>query len=140
MTATEPVLVDNTPPDPIQPSLAGGEGWRTTNEFDVRWTNSAAQHAPIVAAHWEACSTERCVRGSRRAANVSALSGLSFPVAGDYTARVWLEDAAGNQRSQSAISTVQMRYDPVAPSVTFEPPDPAIPSVSPSPRATSTPA
>ena len=126
-TISRTVRVDNTPPDPIQPTLAGGEGWRTTNEFDVRWTNSEAQHAPIVAAHWEACSTERCVGGSRRAANVSALSGLSFPVAGDYTARVWLEDAAGNQRSQSAISTVQMRYDPVAPSVTFEPPDPTDP-------------
>ena len=93
----------------------------------MRWANNEAQHAPIVAAHWEACSAERCVRGSRRAANVAALSGLSFPVAGDYTARVWLEDAAGNQRSQSAISTVQMRYDPIAPSVTFEPPDPSDP-------------
>ena len=67
------------------------------------------------------------MRGSRRAPNVSTLSGLSFPVAGDYTTRVWLEDAAGNQRSQSAISTVQMRYDPIAPSVTFEPADPSDP-------------
>ena len=127
VTATKPVLVDNTPPDPIQPSIVDGEAWRPTNDFDVRWNNSAAQHAPIVAAHWEACSAERCVRGTRRAANVAALGGLTVPVPGDYTARVWLEDAAGNSRGESAISTVHMRYDPLGPNLTFEPSDPGDP-------------
>ncbi len=107
-------------------SLAARAGGRRTSSTCVGPTARPNTHPSSRRTGRRARLSAACAAaGARRTCPL--LSGLSFPVAGDYTARVWLEDAAGNQRSQSAISTVQMRYDPIAPSVTFEPPDPSDP-------------
>lgn len=126
-TANRTVRVDNTPPDPVAPSLMGGEGWRTTNDFGMSWVNSTGQHAPITAAGWELCSEGRCVEGSRQESGIEEIRNLAVPRPGDHTARIWLEDAAGNSRREAAIAAVHMRFDPVAPGLTFESPDPADP-------------
>ncbi len=121
------VRVDNTPPDPVQPIVAGGEAWRSTNDFDLRWSNPPGQHAPIVAANWEACAEGVCQGGREGGDNVRGIQNLSVRNPGDHIARVWLEDAAGNSRQASAIAAVHLRYDPVDPSLSFEPDDPADP-------------
>ncbi|TMM11950.1 MAG: hypothetical protein E6G00_04300, partial [Actinobacteria bacterium] len=56
---------DNTPPDmPADVAVQGGENWRSSNGFHLRWTNPASA-APISSAHYELCNTETstCVTG-----------------------------------------------------------------------------
>ena len=105
---------DNHAPAPIADlSVTGGEGTRSTNSFDVRWSEPPGQAAPIVAAHLRLCDANGeppCVT-DRRAVASNALTGLSVPGRGDYALRVWLEDAAGNVDSTSVSNAVQLRFD-----------------------------
>ena len=39
-------LVDNTPPDPVVPEVAGGGDWRRTNDFSVSWTDHPIVQRP----------------------------------------------------------------------------------------------
>jgi hypothetical protein len=53
---------------------------------------------------------------------------LSVPAPGDYTLQVWLEDEAGNQSyALTASDPMHLRFDPDAPVLAFEAPDPADP-------------
>src|SRR5215218_7774627 len=36
---TRDVYIDNTPPDPVLPEVAGGTAWRRANGFSISWTN-----------------------------------------------------------------------------------------------------
>jgi hypothetical protein len=123
------VYVDNTPPDPIVPEIAGGTGWRRSNGFGVAWVNPPNTAAPVVSAHWKICTSDgTCpAKGERKEKDVSALADLRAPAPGEYRLHVWLEDAAGNQREANAVVSVPLRFDPDPPEVAFLPPDPADP-------------
>src|SRR3954452_11133339 len=76
------VKIDNTPPDPPQNlTLDGGDGWRSTNAFSVRWTNAPQANAPIAGAEWQMCPAggAPCVRGSKDGSGITSLAGLSVP-------------------------------------------------------------
>src|SRR3954454_24330552 len=95
--ATRPVLIDNhAPAEPAHPSVDGGEGWHTTDDFGVQWTNPASA-APITRAFYEICRPGGvgCVTGEQTGDDTSRLAGLHVGQPGDYTIRVWLADAGG---------------------------------------------
>jgi hypothetical protein len=123
------VYVDNTSPDPIVPLVAGGTGWRRTNGFDVSWTNGPNNAAPITSAHWKLCRADGTCpsRGTGTGVGIHELRNLLVPAPGEYRLRVWLEDAAGNQREANAAVSVPVRFDPDPPELAFLPLDPADP-------------
>src|SRR3954468_9884376 len=114
--AVRTVLIDNhAPAEPSHPSVDGGEGWHTTDDFAVHWTNPASA-APITRALYEICRPggAGCVSGEQTGNDISQLSGLHVAQPGDYTIRVWLADAAGNL-SDAKSSPLHLKFDNVPP-------------------------
>jgi hypothetical protein len=121
-TGSRQFLVDNNPPaHPRAVTLAGDEGWRRTNDFDVAWENpDQGQASPIAGAVWRLSGGLGFDTGVRFAAGRDrhALADLSVPAAGSYSLQLWLRDEAGNEASGSAV-TVPLRFDDVRPQVAF---------------------
>src|SRR4051812_33300415 len=116
-TAVRTVLLDNhAPAEPSHPSVDGGEGWHTADDFTVNWSNPASA-APITRAHYEICRPGggvACVSGEQTGNDISHLSGLHVGQPGDYTIRIWLADAAGNV-SDAKSSPLHLKFDNVPP-------------------------
>lgn len=111
------VLVDNHAPAPVSDMhVEGGEGWRAQNGFSVAWRNPQGQVAPIVAAQVEVCRATGggCFSGRFTGYDISRVDGLRPPV-GDWTVRVYLEDAAGNGSRDALSVPVHLRFDDTAP-------------------------
>jgi hypothetical protein len=134
-TSARRILVDNTAPvGPLDPRVVGGDGWRQTNSFAVAWSNpSQADFSPVTSANYAICPASNsvddlsgCATGSRSGSDISAVTGLRVPTPGDWVARVWLRDAAGNTDERSARS-LHLRYDPDAPAVSMLSRDPSDP-------------
>jgi hypothetical protein len=98
------ITVDNTPPArPLKLRVWRAKGSSPTSPTpQLAWTNPSGQLAPIAAARWSLCrhGTSKCVVGRRRV-HAGAAKGrtgsLGPPLRdGKWTARLWLEDAAGN--------------------------------------------
>ncbi len=125
---TRDVLVDNTAPEPPRGlSVAGGGDWRATNRFSVAWRNAPQDDvSPIAAAEYELCRAgvapgdPSCVRGNQSAAGIEELEAIAVPGAGEWTLRVWLRDAAGNQSSDRAVAPVALRLDDQGPVLAVE--------------------
>jgi hypothetical protein len=121
------VYVDNHAPGQVSGFTNwAGEGWRAQNRFTLTWANPGGQVAPIVAARYRLCAVglgclpdQRVVR-----ADISRLDGFAVPWAGDWTLRLWLEDAAGNSSVETRSAPVALRFDDLPPRASFEPPDP----------------
>ena len=127
------VQLDNTAPAPPQ-SLAvdGGDGWRAANSFNVTWTNPASDGgAPIAGAAYRVCAAAggSCVAGVKAGDGLTSLSGVQVPGPGDWTLQVWLRDAAGNEDSTHSAPLVHLRYDAVAPELSFDPPNASDPTL-----------
>src|SRR3954447_1911609 len=131
--ASRDILVDNTPPaQPQGLTLVGGEGWRGTNGFDLRWTDPPETGvAPIAGVEYELCSASggSCTRGSKDGANIAALDGVRVPSAGDWTLRLWLRDAAGNKDASTAAAPLHLRFDDDPPQVSLAPLDASDPTL-----------
>lgn len=127
------VRIDNTAPAaPVDPTVDRGEGWRETNAFTVRWTNPSQNAAPITGADYRLCPVRgapaQCVSGGRTGANLSELKDLAVPRAGDWTLKVWLRDAAGNAREETAAPPLTLGYDPDPPTLALRAQDPEDPA------------
>jgi hypothetical protein len=120
--APSTVLIDNNPPAHLrEAALAGGEGWRRANDFDLGWVNPEQGRAsPIGGASWRIAGSAGYDSGVRFAPgrNLTALRDLRVPGPGVYSLQVWLRDEAGNESPSTAIS-VPLRFDDVAPGVAF---------------------
>ncbi|HEU4737016.1 MAG TPA: Ig-like domain repeat protein, partial [Solirubrobacterales bacterium] len=118
------ILVDNNPPaHPRALALAGGDGWRRTNDFDPSWSNpDQGPASPIGGAFWRITGPAGYDSGAKFAAarDLHALQNLFVPRAGVYSLSVWLRDEAGNETASSAAS-LPLRFDDVPPGVAFEP-------------------
>jgi hypothetical protein len=134
-STTRQVAVDNTAPTgPLDIEAIGGEGWRSGNEFAIRWLNpSQTNTAPITGAGWAICPAanapdngSNCAVGSLDGSDMDSLGSLAVPSPGDWVARVWLIDSAGNADPKSA-RTVHLRWDPASPDVEILSADPADP-------------
>lgn len=118
------VRIDNTPPGAVPVSVEGGEAWRNRDSFTLGWQNPPeADRAPIVAADWSICRVGggECETGTASGPGVSAVDGLTVPGPGEWEARVWRRDAAGNVQPQNASVQVRLRFDPEPPELGFEP-------------------
>jgi hypothetical protein len=121
-TPPRTVHIDNNPPaHPRAVTLAGGEGWRRTNRFDLSWENpDQGVASPIFGAFWRLAGSAGFDTGVRFATGRDrrSLANLSVPAAGAYSLQVWLRDEAGNESPASAV-TVPLRLDDVRPTVGF---------------------
>jgi hypothetical protein len=115
-TAPQTIHVDNHAPDaPTGIAVAGGDGWRQTNAFDVTWTNpDQGAASPVAKVHYRLCGPGGC-QAEQVVDGAEALRSLSVPGTGDWALSVWLEDAAGNVDPAKA-AVVHLRYgtDPAA--------------------------
>jgi hypothetical protein len=121
-TGDHTVLIDNNPPaHPRSPALAGGDGWRRTNDFDLNWENpDQGPASPIAGANWRVSAAGGYDTGAKFAAgrNRTSLADLAVPGAGAYSLQLWLRDEAGNESPGTAV-TVPLRFDDVRPQVAF---------------------
>lgn len=110
---------DHTPPEaPRDLTVDGGEGWRTTNAFTVRWTNPPNQQSPIYKAHWKICranNPDKCRTGNQHRRRLHRMDLHVFDQ-GDFTLVVWLEDRRGNGTPKNASQPVHLRYSKHPPS------------------------
>jgi hypothetical protein len=127
------ILIDNTAPDaPQNVSVDGGDGWRSTNDFTVRWTApTSGTGAPMAAAVWDLCPATgtRCTHGEQSGDKLDKVEHLTLPAPGDYTLKLWLKDQAGNQDPRLSAPVVHLRYDDASPELAFEPIDPHDPTL-----------
>lgn len=117
------VAVDNNPPaHPRNLALAGGEGWRRLNDFDLGWANpDQGAASPIGGAAWR-------IRGGgfdtgikfTPGRGLSALANRTVPAPGAYAIEIWLRDEAGNEAPSTAVS-LPLRFDNLPPMAAFEP-------------------
>ncbi|HYG95505.1 MAG TPA: hypothetical protein VD741_00225 [Solirubrobacterales bacterium] len=121
-TAGRTVLIDNNPPaHPKAVGLAGADGWRRTNDFDLAWENpDQGPASPIAGAAWRLVGTAGYDTGARFAAGRDrrSLANLTVPGSGSYALQLWLRDEAGNEAPGSAV-TVPLRFDDVRPGLGF---------------------
>lgn len=118
------VRIDRTAPERITAVVDGGEGWRNRPDFAVLGAGEAGGHdrAPIAAAHQRLCraGARDCVDGERTGGDISPLR-VQVPAPGEWSLQLWQRDAAGNSSAATPSEPVSLRYDPVAPSLAFEP-------------------
>ncbi len=112
----ETVKVDTiAPSSPQGLSIVGGEDWRRDNRFDLSWANPAQPNAPIVGA-----SIRITGPGGYDAttyhpgADRTAVNDIQVPARGEYSARVYLRDAAGNEAAVNS-SSAPLRFDDTVP-------------------------
>jgi hypothetical protein len=126
------ITVDNTAPvAPTALAVDGGDGWRSANGFAVSWTNPPTDGvAPIAAAEYRLCNATggECVSGRAAGDGLARIGDVQLPAPGDWTMTMWLVDAAGNA-DPGASASMHLRFDPVAPAVTFNPPNPSDPTL-----------
>ncbi len=79
------VLIDNNPPaHPRSPALAGGEGWRRVDDFDLSWANpDQGRASPIWGAYWRITGPASFDTGVKLAPgrDVASLADRSVPSA-----------------------------------------------------------
>jgi hypothetical protein len=121
-TPARPVLIDNNPPaHPKAVAIAGGDGWRRSNDFDLAWENPGQGPAsPIAGAPWRILGPAGYDSGVKFAAGRDrrSLADLTVPAAGSYSLQLWLRDEAGNEDPSTAV-TVPLRFDDLRPEVRF---------------------
>lgn len=127
-TPARTVLIDNNPPaHPRSPLLAGGEGWRRVDDFDLSWSNpDQGPASPIWGAFYRVTGPAGYDSGVQfvPGRGVAQLPNRSVPAAGAYTLHLWLRDEAGNESAATATD-LPLRFDDVAPSLSFAVDDPA---------------
>lgn len=125
------VLVDNTPPaHPRAAAVAGGDGWRRANDFDLGWTNPGQGVAsPIAGAGWRLTGPAGFDGGAQfvPGRDRGSIADLRLPGPGAYSLAIWLRDEAGNEAPGGAAA-VPLRFDDVPPGVAFLPGDPSDPA------------
>jgi hypothetical protein len=124
-TPEQTFYVDNNPPaHPRNLALAGGEGWRRANDFDLSWVNPDQGVASAIGgASWRIEGPAGYDTGVKFAAghDLGTLQNVFVPHAGTYTLSIWLRDEAGNEAQPSAVA-LPLRFDDVLPGVAFDPP------------------
>jgi hypothetical protein len=121
-TGNHPFRVDNNPPaHPRAVGLAGGDGWRRVNDFDLSWANpDQGQASPIAGAHWRIVGPAGYDSGVKLVVgrDIATLTDRSVPRPGAFTLSLWLRDEAGNESPPSAVE-VPLRLDDVRPGLAF---------------------
>jgi hypothetical protein len=130
------IVVDNTAPSrPYSLSADVGGGWKAATSFSLRWTNPRQSAAPIAGASIALCPIAHvapdvvgCATAARSGTGVTSANGIRVPGPGQWRARVWLRDAAGNHNPSNTVETI-LRFDDQAPTLSFVAPSAARPTV-----------
>ncbi len=112
---------NNAPAHPRSLAVAGGEGWRRANDFDLGWANpDQGNGSPIWGAYWRITGGAGYDSGVQFAGgrDVAAVANRSLPAPGAYSFHLWLRDEAGNDAPATAVD-VPLRFDDVPPGVAF---------------------
>jgi hypothetical protein len=121
-TAPRTVLIDNNPPaHPRSPVVAGGDGWRRIDDFDLSWANPDQGAASAIGgAGWRVTGPAGYDTGARFAPgrDRTSLDDVALPGPGAYSLQVWLRDEAGNEAPSTAVA-VPLRFDDVPPVLAF---------------------
>jgi len=116
------VGIDNNPPAPPRsPALAGGDGWRRVDDFDLSWENpDQGPASPVVGAFWRVTGPAGYDSGVGflPGRDLTGLGDVAVPGPGQFSLRLWLRDEAGNDDPGSAIE-LPLRFDDVPPAVAF---------------------
>jgi hypothetical protein len=118
------VSVDNNAPGaPNGFGVAGGEGWRRTNDFSLEWSDpDQGPASPIAGAYYRLLGPGGYDSGDKNyvaGAGIAKVAGVTVLGEGDWTVWVWLRDEAGNQNPAS-LAAAHLRLDAAPPSVAFE--------------------
>ena len=114
---------NNAPAHPRDVRLAGGEGWRRVDDFDLGWVNpDQGAASPVWGVYWRITGPAGYDSGVRfeGAREVAALPDRNVPAPGLYSLHLWLRDEAGNDAPSSAL-VVPLRFDDVPPGLAFAP-------------------
>lgn len=119
-SAAQDFWIDNhSPAHPVDLAVAGGDGWRTTNDFALSWQSpEQGSGSPIAAAYYKIGSPPTTATDGTRVAPGGTIEGLRVPGDGEWGVYVWLEDEAGNADAANAAE-VDLRLDSSAPSLAF---------------------
>ena len=100
---------------------AGAVETRRSNAFSLTFAPSGGQETPLAAAHVRVCGEQKCEPSSRiaLAPGQREIGGLRVPGEGEWTMRLWLEDAAGNADPALASEPVAKVLDETAPELTL---------------------
>jgi hypothetical protein len=97
------------PAPPSDLHVSGGDGWRASSRFDLRWTNPGG--SAIASVHYLVRSPAGAtvVGPTELTGAREAIDGVRVPATpGAYTAEVWLEDGGG---AEGASAATKLRYD-----------------------------
>lgn len=126
------ISIDNHPPArPLGLSIDDGSGWRSRDTFGLRWRVPAQPAAPVAGAYVDLCPVGSIARSAcvppRSIGRVTS-TAIRVPHAGEWRARVWLKDAAGNATPSNAAEAI-LRMDDTPPVLAFKRPSPDRPAV-----------
>jgi hypothetical protein len=118
------VLIDNnSPAAPSTLRVAGGEGWRRTNAFDLSWVDpDQGAASPIAGAYLRVRGPggyDSLYRNYAAGTGIAKVDGGSVPGEGEWEAWVWLRDEAGNE-DPTHLAVVYLRFDAEPPKVAFD--------------------
>ncbi len=119
-TAATTIRVDNNPPAaPKGLTVKGGDDWHRVNDFSLSWSNpDQGPASPIAASLLRLSGPEGYSAGPWGKSAAGPIGGVRLPGPGEYRARVWLIDEAGNaDETHSAEAT--LRLDNVPPTGYF---------------------
>ena len=100
-----------SPAAPAQLEVLGGGGWSHELGFTLVWSPDPAAPPPLAAHYLIEDQAGTTVAGPERVELITGAHTLEIsvpPVAGVYTAAVWLEDGGG---AEGPASTVNLRFD-----------------------------
>jgi len=118
-SATQQFLVDNNAPGhPLNLEVAGGDGWRATNDFDVTWANpDQGNGSPIAGAYYKIGSAPTTAEDGFGIEGTAAK--VKVPGDGTWGVYLWLQDEAGNADPEQH-TTAKLRLDTTAPTLAFK--------------------
>ena len=87
----------SAPAAPLGLSVVGGDGWHRDNEFELTLGQPAAGPCPDRARRVRQGPGRTDDDHDKIGAGIEAIDGLAVPAVGEYTASVYLRDAAGNE-------------------------------------------
>jgi hypothetical protein len=110
------------PTPPIGLRVAGGPGWRPTNDFTVEWADPGQGiGAPIAGAYLRLIGANGYDTGAQfyfAGTGITAIPGIHLPWEGDFAVFVWLRDEAGNE-NPGMVEEVHLDFDATPPALAF---------------------
>ena len=106
----------DAPGRPAPPEVVGGENWRTSPHFDLKWSlPDQGPGAPIASSLLLLCSStaedDGCLNQTEVPATAKSVMHVRLSQPGDWTARLVMKDAAGNFDLNNSSEPVHLKWD-----------------------------